>query len=170
MAGLKQEQLNIEAAEVFKDQLLLFNRGENLIIKCSLPQFKAYLKEGKKIPNMEVFKIDLPEIGGIPSGFSGASLDPENGILYFTATVENTENWIDDREVLGSFVGIIDLKELTDGMKPDHIGILLDRNHLKIKVESIAVLPPFQQDKADLVMVTDSDGGISELLLGTLFY
>src|SRR5690606_34289794 len=142
-AGLKEEELNIEAAEAYKDQLFLFNRGKNIVIKCRLSQFMAYLKENKEIHELEVFKIDLPDINGIQSGFSGASLDPDHGILFFTATVENTDNWIDDGEVLGSFIGAIELKDLKDGMKPDHIAILLDKDHLKIKVESIAVLPPF---------------------------
>lgn len=170
VAGLTIEQLNIEAAEVYQEHLYLFNRGENLIIKCSLPGFMAYLKKNAEMPGLEVFRIQLPDIEGIPSGFSGASLDPENGILFFTATVENTDNWIDDGEVLGSFIGLIELKDLKDGIKPDNIAILLDKNYLKIKVESIAVLPPFRKENAELVMVTDSDGGISEVLSGTLFY
>lgn len=170
ITGLTGEQLNIEAAETHQDQLYLFNRGENLIIKCSLPQFMAYLKGDQKIPEPEIYRIFLPEIEGIPSGFSGASLDPENGLLFFTATVENTDNWIDDGEVLGSFIGIIDLKDLKDGISPENIAILLDRNFLKIKVESIAVLPPFQKEKAELVLVTDSDGGVSEVLMGTLYF
>lgn len=170
VSGLSSEELNIEAAEVFKDQLLLFNRGKNLIIKFSLPEFKAYLNKRGKLPEIEVFQIDLPEINGIKSGFSGASLDPDNGILYFTTTVEDTDNWIDDGEVLGSFIGVIELKDLLDGMKPDHIAILLDKDHLKIKVESIGVIPPYNPKKVNLLMVTDSDGGISELLRGTLYY
>lgn len=169
-AGLLEEELNIEAAEVYQDQLFLFNRGKNTIIKCKLSEFITYLKNKGEFPGLEIFRIDLPEIQGIPSGFSGASLDPDHGILYFTATVENTENWIDDGEVLGSFIGTIELKDLKDGMKPDHIAILLDRDHFKVKVESIAVLPPFNREKAELVMVTDSDGGISEVLKGTLFF
>lgn len=169
-AQLKVEELNIEAAEVYGDQLLLLNRGKNLIIELSLSRFKAYLKDNAPIPLMEFLKIDLPEIQGIPSGFSGASLDPEHDILFFTATVENTDNWIDDGEVLGSFIGIIDLKDLMDDMKPDHIAILLDKDHSKIKVESIAVIPPFIRGEAELVLVTDSDGGISEVLKGRLYY
>ncbi len=168
--GLTEDQLNIEAAEVYQDNLYLLNRGKNLIIKCELSEFLVYLNEKKEIPKFQVFSIDLPEIDGIQSGFSGATLDPENGILFFTATVENTHNWIDDGEVLGSFIGIIELKDLTEGMKPDHIGILLDKDYLKIKVESIFVLPPFNRNKAKVVMVTDSDGGISELLQGTLIF
>src|SRR5690606_28937475 len=64
-AGLKEEELNIEAAEAYKDQLFLFNRGKNIVIKCRLSQFMAYLKENKEIHELEVFKIDLPDINGI---------------------------------------------------------------------------------------------------------
>ena len=170
VAKLKGEQLNIEAAEVYKDHLYLFNRGENLIIKLSISEFKTYFNNNIALPALEIFRIDLPEIDGIPSGFSGASLDPEHGILFFTATVENTDNWIDDGEVLGSFIGIIPLSELKDNMKPDNMAILLDKDLLRIKVESIAVIPPFKRGEAELVLVTDSDGGISEILRGSLSY
>ncbi len=170
VAGITSEELNIEAAEVYQEELYLFNRGKNLIIRCSLADFRKYLEGGEKTFDLEIFSIDLPDIDGIPAGFSGASLDPENGKLFFTATVENTDNWIDDGEVLGSFIGVFDLKELQDEMKPDHIAILLDENYLKVKVESVAVLSPFRSGEAELLMVTDSDGGISELLRGTLYY
>ncbi len=170
VAQLKEEQLNIEAAEVYQDQLYLFNRGENLIIKLSLSHFKAYLNDNTPLPPLEIFRINLPEIDGILAGFSGASKDPDHGILFFTATVENTHNWIDDGEVLGSFIGIINLEELKNNMKPDHLAILLDKDLLRIKVESIAVIPPFNKGLAELVLVTDSDGGLSELLRGVLNY
>jgi len=170
LTGITAEQLNIEAAEIYQEQLLLFNRGENMIIKLSLRGFLAHLKDGGEIPELEIFRIDLPNINGIPAGFSGASLDPDNGILFFTATVENTDNWIDDGEVMGSFIGTIKLLDLRDGMKPDHVAILVDKDHLKIKVESIAVLAPFKKEKADLVLITDSDGGVSEILSGILYY
>lgn len=169
-AGLSPEELNIEAAEVYNDEVYLFNRGKNFIVRFSLTVFREFLIDPTKIPEFEVLNIDLPEIDGITSGFSGASLDPKNGKLFFTATVENTENWIDDGEVLGSFIGVINISDLRNGMKPDHIAILLDKDYLKIKVESVAVLKPFKPGEAELLMVTDSDGGISELLRGTLFY
>lgn len=170
IARLKDDQLNIEAAQVYKDQLFLFNRGENLIIKCRLSRFMGYIKENMAIPPIEIYRILLPEIDGLSAGFSGASLDPEHGILFFTSTVENTNNWIDDGEVLGSFIGTIDLKDLKDGMKPDNIAILYYENYLKVKVESIAVLPPYKTDNANLILVTDSDGGVSEILTGILYF
>lgn len=169
-AGISPEELNIEAAEIYKDHLYLFNRGRNLIIKYSLTEFSKYLEGGDVPGNPEIFNIKLPAISGITAGFSGASIDPENGKLFFTATVENTDNWIDDGEVLGSFIGIIDIDDLQNNLKPGNVGILVDEGFLKVKVESIALLPPFQLNSANLILVTDSDGGVSELLRGSLSY
>lgn len=170
LATLSPESLNIEAAVIFKDDLLLFNRGENLILKYSLSAFKKYLDGQGPIPKPQIFKIILPKIKGIPAGFSGAAFNGGNETIIFTATVEDTQNWIDDGEVLGSFLGVIPLQELTDQFRPGCVAIGTQERHLPIKVESVTVLPPYTKTKANLILVTDSDGGISEFLRGELTF
>lgn len=170
LAHLAPESLNIEAAVIFKDDLFLFNRGENLIFTYSLSAFKKYLDGQGPIPKPQIFKIILPKIKGIPAGFSGAAFNGGNETIIFTATVEDTQNWIDDGEVLGSFLGVIPLKELKDQFRPGYVAIGTKERHLPIKVESVTVLPPYTKTKANLILVTDSDGGISEFLRGELTF
>ncbi|MEP6261747.1 MAG: hypothetical protein ABJ092_09230 [Gillisia sp.] len=169
-AQLPPEFLNIEAAVIFQDELLLFNRGENLILKYSLSAFKKYLDGPGPIPKPQIFRIILPNIKGITAGFSGAAINPGNETIIFTATVEDTSNWIDDGEVMGSFLGVIPFKELQDQFRPECVAIGTKDRHLPIKVESVTVLPPYTKTKSNLILVTDSDGGVSEYLRGELTF
>jgi len=170
LANLTPESLNIEAAAIYKNDLFLFNRGDNLIMKYSLSDFKKYLGGSGTIPTPQVFQIILPEIKGITAGFSGAAFNPANETIIFTATVEDTPNWIDDGEVLGSFLGVIPLKELKDQFRPGCVAIGTKNRLLPIKVESVTVLPPYTKTNANLILVTDSDGGVSEFLRGELSF
>lgn len=170
LAHLEPESLNIEAAVIFKDDLFLFNRGENLILRYSFSPFKKYLEGQGPVPKPQIFKIILPNIKGISAGFSGAAFNSGNETIIFTATVEDTSNWIDDGEVMGSFLGVIPLKELKDQYRPGYVAIGTKNRNLQIKVESVTVLPPYTKTKANLILVTDSDGGVSEFLRGELTF
>lgn len=168
-AKISDTELNIEGAEVVEDHLYLFNRGRNIIFRYSLSGFQKYLSGITEVPLPEVYNYELPEINGIEAGFSGASYSTGAKALIFTATVEDTSNWIDDGEVLGSFLGVIFLDDM-ENRKPLWVAIKDKGEILKIKVESVTILPPYQKEKADLLMVTDSDGDVSEILTGTLTF
>ncbi|UJH92256.1 hypothetical protein LZ575_06780 [Antarcticibacterium sp. 1MA-6-2] len=168
-AEIPSEHLNIEAAEVVEDDLYLFNRGKNLIAKYSLSTFRRYLEEKGEVPLPEIIRFKLPEIQGIESGFSGASYIEGAEIIVFTATVENTANWIDDGEVLGSFIGAFKINDLSVNNTPASALIQQGGKSLMIKVESVTVLSE-KEGEAELLLVTDSDGGVSEILRGTLTY
>lgn len=167
-ANLSAEDLNIEAAEVLEENLFLFNRGKNLILKYSLSEFNNYLIAGGKTPVPIIYEILLPEISSIPSGFSGATVDERTGSIIFTATVEDTQNWIDDGEVLGSFIGVINIKDLGKITAPEFIAIVKEEAYLRIKVESISILTAISDKELEIILVTDSDGGESEFLRGKL--
>jgi len=163
-AKLRSEELNIEAA-VFRDnELYLLNRGINLVMNYPMEDFKEYL-EGKRIsPKPGIYRFNLPKVNGIEAGFSGAAIIPNEDKIVFTASVENTSNWIDDGQVLGSFVGIIDLKELGEDSKPACVQIMNEGKPLHIKVESLTVPRGSVDNEIHLLLVTDSDGGNSELI------
>ncbi|QED37512.1 hypothetical protein FK178_07150 [Antarcticibacterium arcticum] len=169
-ANLSPEKLNIEAAGIFNGKLYLFNRGENLIIRYSMEDFRSFLEGKMEVPVAEIFQINLPAINGIPAGFSGATFNRGNESILFTATVEDTSNWIDDGEVLGSFLGIIPLKDLKNGLQPQNVVIGENAVHYPLKVESVAVIPPYTESKANIILVSDSDGGISEFLEAEVFF
>ena len=169
-ADLDDESLNIEGAIVKDKALFLFNRGENLILKYQLKELEGYLEGKRDSPAPEVYLIKLPEIKGVKAGFSGAAIVPGENKALFTASVEDTEDWIKDGEVLGSFVGMIPLSGLKDNLQPDCVRLTENGQPLNIKVESLAVFYPALHNDLRLLLVTDSDGGDSELLEANLHW
>lgn len=168
-AGMQDADLNIEAAEIIKDQLFLFNRGNNIILKYDLQEFYSFLNnEGGKSPEPEIFSFKLPEITGIEAGFSGATIHPDRETIIFTATVEDTGNWIDDGEVLGSMIGFINSQELNQPDKLQAFTIISKEGVIPIKVESLAVTGVNDENNLEVTLVTDSDGDVSEVLKGIL--
>jgi hypothetical protein len=166
-AKLNDEDLNIEAAAVLGKKLYLFNRGKNNLLVMDKEDFYHYLTGEKQHFKIKSYTIDLPNIEGTESGFSGATADEENNRLIFTASVENTANWIADGAVLGSFVGTIDVDKLHNHYVPTYEQIKQNNEDLLIKVESITIRSA-TQDQLDCILVTDSDGGNSELIEITL--
>lgn len=162
-AKLNAGELNIEGAVADDEYLYLFNRGKNIVFKLRLTGFLEHINSGGNCPVPEVFHFKLAEINGIEAGFSGATITPDKKKILFTASVENTPNWYDDGEVLGSFIGIIDLQTFTNNMCPACMPITDNGNTLKIKVESLALHHVDPQGNLHLLLVTDSDGDTSEL-------
>ena len=113
--------------------------------------------------------IDLPSIDGVQAGFSGASADVLNGNLIFTASVENTSDWVNDGAVLGSFIGVIELDKLQEHYVPQFSMLSKNGEAELLKVESIAVVSSVNKT-LKCIIVTDSDGGNSELLKITIEY
>lgn len=162
-AKLNAIELNIEGAVADDEYLYLFNRGKNIVFKLRLIRFLEHINSGCNCPAPEVFHFKLAEINGIEAGFSGATITPDKKKILFTASVENTPNWYDDGEVLGSFIGIIDMQTLVDNISPFCVPITDNGNTLKIKVESLALHHIDPQGNLRLLLVTDSDGDTSEL-------
>jgi hypothetical protein len=162
-AKIDEEELNIEAAATLDDKIYLFNRGKNKLISFKVEDFIAHLEKKKEKLKIKSISVDLPEINGISAGFSGATTDENNKGLIFTCSVENTSDWVNDGEVLGSFIGYIDTDEMHHHVQPEAI-LITDKNEpLLVKVESVTIDSQNNQDYF-LSLVTDSDGGISEWL------
>jgi hypothetical protein len=163
--GLSKVEMNIEAALVIRDELYLFNRGRNIIIRLNVNEFLSYTEGTGAIPTIKFFRLSLPSINGIEAGFSGATSTPDSNQIIFTASIENTTNWIDDGEILGSFVGILPLTALTNLFAPTCVVITDEKNNiLKIKTESIVVHHQVRANCFKLLLVTDNDEGVSELI------
>lgn len=164
-ANLTRNELNIEAAAIINETLFLFNRGKNRIFKTNTVELLSFLEEKGPIPVSEVFCVTLPSLNNIEAGFSGATISPDSKEIIFTASIENTPNWIDDGEVLGSFVGIFPLSNLKDNFCPDCLPVTgKEKNILKIKIESIAVQSTISPNTLHLLLVTDDDKSSSELI------
>ncbi|MBN2732391.1 MAG: hypothetical protein JXR26_08190 [Balneolaceae bacterium] len=159
----KRTQLNIEGFAITNDYLFLLNRENNLVLRFFLSDFLAYIKAEESFPKPEIYKIILPKIKGIEAGLSGADIIPGTSKIIFTASVEDTPNPIDDGEVLGSFVGIIDIKEIENQYRPGYAAVMENNKQLPIKLESVSILN-HTPENTEIVLVTDSDGGNSEIL------
>jgi hypothetical protein len=160
---LEKGNLNIEGAAYWNNNLILLNRGDNTLFMIDYDGFVEHMKDGKKkLPDVVTFKYELPILNGITARFSGAALLPDEDVLVFTATVENTPDWINDGEILGSYLGLIDLEQLNN-TTPVCVPIIHENQHFQGKVEGIMV-SHISESHIELIGVTDNDNGFSRLL------
>lgn len=166
-AKLTDADINVEGSAIIGEDLFLFNRGQNVLIQTNWAKIIIYLKGGPNTlePEIKTYRLKLPQIKGIDPGISGAcQLGKENKIL-FTASVENTKNWIEDGEILGSFIGILDVEKLAS--EPlENIALLTDKNSKPVieKVESIEFLQRKTNGTIKVLCLTDDDKGGSKIL------
>jgi hypothetical protein len=159
--NISSADLNIEAALYYEEKILLFNRGNNFIIEFTLEDLFQHLENKSYTPLFKFYQLFLPVLKNIPAGFSGADIFEDR--IIFTASVENTFNWVDDGEVLGSYLGFISLKNLKDKYTPPCQLIEENGEILKLKIESVAI-KKVSANGTELILVSDSDGEKSELI------
>ncbi|MBN1950789.1 MAG: hypothetical protein JW801_06270 [Bacteroidales bacterium] len=155
--------LNIEGAARWGKKLILLNRADNTLFLIDLKDFRDYVKgKEKDLPEIEAIPYELPVINGITARFSGACILKDEDMLVFTASLENTPNWAVDGEILGSYIGLIDLNQ-TGNRVPVCEQIMEDGKPYLNKVESIMIR---EKDENNLHMygVTDNDDGASDLV------
>ncbi len=168
--SLDSNTLNIEGATASGNRLYLFNRGKNIILQFNLDNFISYLEGNDGFPPMKEYIIQLPVWNEMQATFSGASFMPDTNDIVFTASLENNLNPIADGKIFGSYVGIIHTDALKNGYRPDCVLITEKNEPLKIKVESVEVLTNKQSGQSELLLVTDSDGGVSEFIRVKLLF
>ena len=160
LTGTDSTQWNIEGATIAGDSLLLSNRGNNLIISCNADTIMHYLFfAGAPVPAITFHRANLPQIEGKEARLSGLSTINDNLIL-FSASVEDTPDWIKDGPILGSFIGIYSLKEnkvIASQLLRDKQGAVL-----KEKIESIDIVSK-QGETINCIAVADNDNGTSKL-------
>lgn len=158
-------KLNIEGIAANDAYVLLVQRGNvtgnNVLISYPAEELYQYLlQKSAYLPVPIIQQYTLPTLAGLQSGFSGITFIPNTSTLFFTASVEGTTNEIDDGEITGSYVGLIDCSNNTIKSKLiDYEGTI----YLG-KIESIAVQMFDGSETIRAVAVTDSDKGGSELL------
>ena len=105
---IKPEDFNLEGAIYNGESWFLLNRGNGSSNKNVL-----FTIEGKNLTNdFAILSNDykLPKIKGVRSSFTDGIIVGDS--IYFLATAEDTESTYDDGEVLGSFIGSINLKTM----------------------------------------------------------
>ncbi|WP_034279128.1 DUF6929 family protein [Alkanindiges illinoisensis] len=126
-AQLNDDELNIEGAIYHQSQWLLFQRGNGtqaqngiFIVQGNIVQDLILSgdvrPDGSIQPNnivqaIEFVPLQLPVVNQVSSGFTDAILVGET--IYFLATAENSSSTYDDGEVLGSYIGYMDLNTKT---------------------------------------------------------
>lgn len=109
-ADLGKKEVNLEGAAFRKGELLLFNRHNNELYRIPGKGFRNFLTSGTTDDlTLERRRYVLPDIGGDSARFSGASILSDGSTVLFCASVELTDNAVDDGAVKGSFIGTIDL-------------------------------------------------------------
>lgn len=178
LAGLYQElrahlpagvqPLNLEAAATSATELLLFQRtvGQTnaaLVFILPLAETLKFLTGDGPVPAVRQQLFQLPDIEGSPAGFSGATF--VNDRLFVTASVENTSDAVLDGEVLGSFVGVVNLA--TQAAQLVRLA-WADGRIYKGKVEGLAVRRQLAPSRWELLLVTDDDAGGSTAVVAEL--
>ena len=158
-------EINIECLAISNENVYMFHRGnvfENFILEIKLPALMNYLKDDGGIPETKVYYFILPEHDGIPSGFSGACMLPDNSAILYTASLEDTKSELYDGEILGSFIGYIPIDKLEKGTSV--ATLLMDKNKQVInkKLESI-VIRSIKDNKFIALSVSDNDDGSSDI-------
>ncbi|MCV9926467.1 hypothetical protein OIU83_02295 [Flavobacterium sp. LS1R49] len=107
-SGIKPEDFNLEGAIFDGENWYLFNRGNGKTNKNAI--FTIHAKSlGEEFSLISV-DYKLPKIKGVRSSFTDAILVDNK--IYFLATAEDTKSTYADGEILGSFIGRIDLKTM----------------------------------------------------------
>ncbi|MFD2514667.1 DUF6929 family protein [Pontibacter locisalis] len=165
--------LNIEGLAMDDNYTYLLQRplatGINVIFRFDTGEFKDFILRQGDIPAAAVYHFKLAGIGEREAGFSGAYVLGNK--LFLTASVEDTSNAIDDGEVLGSFLGVVDLRALayaTDPANPLAVPSVQLKNDdgsvYKGKAESLVIKEVTPDSKYKAIVVSDDDQGHSELL------
>jgi hypothetical protein len=154
--------LNIEAICSDNQNLYIFQRGNINRHHGVLVFDLAHIQDGKPLQQTltHAFSLQLPDLDGFASGISDAYFLKQQSLIFAIASVEQTSNTYDDGQILGSFMILLSpAGETLDSQ-------LIKNNQgqpLPIKVEGIVWLES-TIDGEVFLLVTDSDGGDSEIL------
>lgn len=164
--GTPGNKINIEGVVNVGEHIYMLHRGnlnENILVRIEIGALIQYLRgfdEGLAT-DIVATSFKLPEINGFKAGMSGATFVKEHNAIVFTASVEGTTSVIDDGEILGSFIGWIDLNETGPTLKFCE-PVIKDGTYFKTKMEGVAVTGMDEQH-LKLITVSDDDKGSSEL-------
>ena len=148
VGGLSDDELNIEGVIYDAPRWLFFQRGNGASAQNGI--FIAHSEHLEHQASIEFIPFQLPLINQVLASFTDAIL--VNQQIYFLAAVENSQSTYDDGEVLGSFIGCIDLAQL----KLNYIEQITDSH----KFEGLAF---YQQTQDELILLLCEDNDSDEL-------
>lgn len=170
------ERINLEGLAFGEENVYILNRGNgtgsyNVVLSFNKVEFIEYIQgHTEGVPFPSVRKVDLPEIKGIKSGFTGADFFDQQ--FWITCSAEDTPNAYDDGEVKGSMMGILEITHEYTGrfmeevIRMKTIAAFEENDGIfSSKIESVSVYEKDQTGAYTALAVTDNDGKPSELLL-----
>jgi len=108
IAKIDNQNFNLEGAIFTGTEWLLFNRGNGIDAKNGI--FKIHGADLADTHQIKFNSFKLPNIDHVESSFTDAVLVKNE--IFFTATAEDAKSTYADGEILGSFIGSIDLQTL----------------------------------------------------------
>jgi hypothetical protein len=154
-------QWNIEGLAVSGNNLIMANRGNNLLISCDVGDFFSWLiKSNSVLPRIKYQRIHLPSIDKHEARLSGiCNLDEQN--LLVCASVEDTPDWTKDGPVLGSYFAVYSLKN--DKITSTYLLQEEEGKALIEKIESVDVLQKSSNGDFTFLALGENDNGSSDL-------
>jgi len=107
-AKIDDQNFNLEGAIFTGTEWLLFNRGNGLDSKNGI--FKIEGADLKNAARASFSSFKLPNIDHVESSFTDATLVKDE--IYFIASAEDSKSTYADGNILGSFIGSINLNTL----------------------------------------------------------
>lgn len=163
------QEINVEGLATSKNSAFIINRGNggsNVIFELDLEDFQDYLAgESELIEDVKAYHVKLPIVQNFEAGLSGAAYWSETDSLVLTASIEATGDAYNDGEILGSYVGLVALDDLSQNRTldlTDNLVPLMEGNkRLITKIESVAFTSQ-SQNKIEGLLASDNDDGTSE--------
>ncbi len=160
-------ELNIEAACLLDDKVVLCNRGNKNQPENSLIITSSDFWKKQATADIIKIKLELEEKPEMAPGFSGLTYSYKNDWLILTASTEDTDNAIDDGAIGDSYLGIIE--NISRKIKRKRIKINEWFNFSEVnekfsgfKIESVCIQAD-KEKKLKLHLVADNDKGESFL-------
>ncbi len=149
---------NIEALACYQERLFFFNRGTNSIFEVNQTDFFNFLKQKSTNFTSKNYQLKLDQLYGYDLGISGVNVD-ESGTFYCTASAENTSDWYNDGEIIGSVITSFNIHELKDEMELNFEPFKINGKLAPMKLEAICQT----NDRNRFFVASDNDGEKSML-------
>jgi len=149
---------NIEALACYQERLFFFNRGTNSIFEVNQTDFFNFLEQKNTDFASKIYRLKMYQLNGFEPGISGVNVD-KNGKFYCTASAENTSDWYNDGEIIGSVIATFKIDELMDEMPLQFESFKIDEKLAPIKLEAICQT----NDRNRFFVASDNDGEKSML-------
>lgn len=149
---------NIEALACYQNRLYFFNRGTNSIFEVNQTDFFNFLEQKNTDFSSKIYRLKMNQLNGFELGISGVNVD-ENGTFYCTASAENTSDWYNDGEIIGSVIATFNIDELNDEMTLLFEPFVVNGKLAPIKLEAICQT----NNRNRFFVASDNDGEKSML-------